>query len=154
MKVYTSKRDWVYGSLFFGISLLFVGIAIASYFDTPFSGWLLLLLILLSVNSVLLISFFFIKIRIEGEELVVNVIFDVFRVSIFKITKIRIGETMWSGFNKCGTSVGGLIIFSKFKNDLYITPKNQNEFLKELLEINRHIIIEDVRAEKASRTSA
>ena len=150
MKAYTSKRDWVYGSLFLGISLLFVGIAITSYFDTPFSGWLLLLLLLLSVNSVLLISFFFIKIRIEGEELVVNVIFDVFRVSIFKITKIRIGETMWSGFNKCGTSVGGLIIFSKFKNDLYITPKNQDEFLKELLEINRHIIIEDVR-KKASK---
>lgn len=150
MKIYTSKRDWVYGSLFLGISLLFVGIAITSYFDTPFSGWLLLLLILLSVNSVLLISFFFIKIRIEGEELVVNVIFDVFRVSIFKITKIRIGETMWSGFNKCGTSVGGLIIFSKFKNDLYITPKNQDDFLKELLEINRHIIIEDVR-KKASK---
>lgn len=150
MKVYTSKRDWVYGSLFLGISLFFVGIAITSYFDTPLSGWLLLLLILLSVNSVLLISFFFIKIRIEGEELVVNVIFDVFRVSIFKITKIRIGETMWSGFNKCGTSVGGLIIFSKFKNDLYITPKNQDDFLKELLEINRHIIIEDVR-KKASK---
>ena len=145
MKVYTSKRDWVYGSLFLGISLLFVGIAIASYFDTPFSGWLLLLLILLSVNSVLLISFFFIKIRIEGEELVVNVIFDIFRVSIFKITKIRIGETMWSGLYKCGTSTGGLIVFSKFKNDLYITPKKQDEFLDELLKVNSNIIIEDVR---------
>lgn len=148
MKVYTSKRDWVYGSLFLGISLLFVWIVIASYFDTPFSGWLVLLLILLSTNSVLLISFFFIKIRIDSEELVVNVIFDIFRVSIFKITKIRIGETMWSGFVKCGTSVGGLIIFSKYKNDLYITPKNQDEFLKELLEINSHIVIEDVRKDK------
>jgi len=148
MKVYKSKRDWIYGSLFLGISLLFVWIAIASYFDTPFSGWLTMLFLLLVVNSVLLISFFFIKIRIDSEELVVNVIFDIFRVSIFKITKIRIGETMWSGFNKCGTSVGGLIIFSKYKNDLYITPKNQDEFLKELLEINSHIVIDDVRKDK------
>ncbi|GGG57206.1 PH domain-containing protein [Epilithonimonas arachidiradicis] len=148
MKMYTSKRDWIYGSLFLGISLLFVCIVIASYFDTPFSGWLVLSLILLVVNSVLLISFFFIKIRIDGEELVVNVIFDIFRVNIFKITKIRIGETMWSGFNKCGTSVGGLIIFSKYKNDLYITPKNLDEFLKELLEINSHIVIDDVRKDK------
>lgn len=146
--MYTSKRDWIYGSLFLGISLLFVCIVIASYFDTPFSGWLVLSLILLVVNSVLLISFFFIKIRIDGEELVVNVIFDIFRVNIFKITKIRIGETMWSGFNKCGTSVGGLIIFSKYKNDLYITPKNLDEFLKELLEINSHIVIDDVRKDK------
>ena len=145
MKVYKSKRDWIYGSIFLGITLLFVGIVIASYFDMPFSGWLLLLLILLIVNSVLLISFFLIKIKIDGEELVVNVIFDIFRVSIFKITKIRIGETMWSGFHKCGTSVGGLIIFSKFNNDLYITPENQDEFLKKLLEVNSHIIIDDVR---------
>lgn len=145
MKVYASKRDWIYGSLFLGISLLFVWIVITSYFDTPFSAWLVMLFFLLLINSVLLISFFFIKIRIDGEELVVNVVFDIFRVSIFKITKIRIGETMWSGFNKCGTSVGGLIIFSKYKNDLYITPENQDEFLRELLEINRHIVIEDLK---------
>ncbi len=145
MKVYASKKDWIYGSLFLGISLLFVWIVITSYFDTPFSEWLMMLFILLLINSVLLISFFFIKIRIDGEELVVNVVFDIFRVSIFKITKIRIGETMWSGFNKCGTSVGGLIIFSKYKNDLYITPENQDEFLRELLEINRHIVIEDFK---------
>lgn len=145
MKVYASKKDWIYGSLFLGISLLFVWIVITSYFDTPFSEWLMMLFILLLINSVLLISFFFIKIRIDGEELVVNAVFDIFRVSIFKITKIRIGETMWSGFNKCGTSVGGLIIFSKYKNDLYITPENQDEFLRELLEINRHIVIEDLK---------
>ncbi|MBN9338028.1 MAG: PH domain-containing protein [Chryseobacterium sp.] len=145
MKVYASKRDWIYGSLFLGISLLVVWIVITSYFDTPFSAWLVMLFFLLLINSVLLISFFFIKIRIDGEELVVNVVFDIFRVSIFKITKIRIGETMWSGFNKCGTSVGGLIIFSKYKNDLYITPENQDEFLRELLEINRHIVIEDLK---------
>lgn len=145
MKVYASKKDWIYGSLFLGISLLFVWIVITSYFDTPFSEWLMMLFILLVINSVLLISFFFIKIRIDGEELVVNVVFDIFRVSIFKITKIRIGETMWSGFNKCGTSVGGLIIFSKYKNDLYITPENQDEFLRKLLEINRHIVIEDLK---------
>lgn len=145
MKVYASKKDWIYGSLFLGISLPFVWIVITSYFDTPFSEWLMMLFILLVINSVLLISFFFIKIRIDGEELVVNVVFDIFRVSIFKITKIRIGETMWSGFNKCGTSVGGLIIFSKYKNDLYITPENQDEFLRELLEINRHIVIEDLK---------
>lgn len=145
MKVYASKKDWIYGSLFLGISLLFVWIVITSYFDTPFSELLMMLFILLVINSVLLISFFFIKIRIDGEELVVNVVFDIFRVSIFKITKIRIGETMWSGFNKCGTSVGGLIIFSKYKNDLYITPENQDEFLRELLEINRHIVIEDLK---------
>lgn len=150
MKVYKSKRDWVYGSIFLGITLLFAVILVSSYFDSDFWNWMLMVFILGAINLIILINFFFIKITIKGEELIVSVIYNVFRINIFKITKVRIGETMWSGFNKCGTSVGGLIIFSKFKNDLYITPKNQDEFLKELLEINRHIIIEDVR-KKASK---
>ncbi|MDP9954525.1 hypothetical protein J2X97_000162 [Epilithonimonas hungarica] len=154
MNIYKSKRDWIYGSLFLGIGLLFMIIIFSAYFDMSFSEWLIMAIILSGINTVLLISFFFIKVRIDSEDLVVNVIFDIFRVSIFKITKIRIGETMWSGFHKYGTSVGGLIVFSKFKNDLYITPENRDEFLKKLLEINSHIIIDDVRVKKASRASA
>ncbi len=145
MEIYKSKRDWIYGSLFLGITLLFFVIMLLSYFDTNIIEWLILSTILLIVNLALLISFFLIKIKIDGEELIVNVVFDIFKVSIFKITKIRIGETMWSGFHKCGTSVGGLIVFSKFNNDLYITPDNQDEFLKKLQDINSHIIIDDVR---------
>lgn len=145
VKTYQSKRDWIYGSIFLGISVLFLAIVVSVYFEKDLLGWIILAFIFLIVETVLIINFFLIKIKIEGEDLVVNIIFDIFRVSIFKITKIRVGETMWSGFNKCGTSVGGLIIFSKFKNDLYITPQNPDEFLKELLEINRHIVIEDLR---------
>ncbi|WP_379965150.1 PH domain-containing protein [Epilithonimonas sp. UC225_85] len=145
MKVYKSRRDWIYGSIFLGITLLFAVILVSSYFDTGFGDWLIMFFILGGINSVLLTNFFFIKIKIKDKELIVNIIFDIFRINIFKITKVRIGETMWSGFHKCGTAKGGLIIFSKYKNDLYITPENQDEFLKQLLEINRHIIIEDVR---------
>lgn len=145
MKVYKSKRDWIYGSIFLAITLLFVVILLLSYFDTGFWDWMLMVFILGGINLIILINFFFIKIKIKDEELMVSVIYNVFRINIFKITKIRIGETMWSGFHKCGTATGGLIVFSKNKNDLYITPENQEEFLQELLKVNSHIIIEDVR---------
>lgn len=147
MKVYKSRRDWIYSLIYLVITILLVGSVISAFFDEDFTwiSWCLMVFILGGINIIILISFFFIKIKIKDEELIVNIIFDVFRINIFKITKIRIGETMWSGFNKCGTATRGLIIFSKFKNDLYITPENQEEFLKQLLEVNRHIIIEDVR---------
>jgi len=145
MKVYKSKRDWIYGSIFLGITLLFAIILVSAYFDSNFWDWMLMVFILGGINLIILINFFFIKIKIKDEELIVSVIYNVFKIDIFKITKIRIGETMWSGFHKCGTATGGLIVFSKNKNDLYITPENQDEFLKELLEINSHIIIDDVR---------
>ena len=145
MKVYKSRRDWVYVSIFLGITLLFAVILVLSYFDVGFWDWMLMVFILVGIDLIVLINFFFIKTKIKDEELIVSVIYNVFRINIFKITKIRIGETMWSGFHKCGTATGALIIFSKNKNDLYITPQNQDEFLKELLKVNSHIIIEDVR---------
>ena len=147
MKIFTSRLDGIYATMYIVITVFLLGIVGVSYFDGDLNvlGWSILTAILLAVVMVLSISFFFIKIKIKDEELIVSVIYNVFRINIFKITKIRIGETMWSGFHKCGTATGGLIIFSKNKNDLYITPENQDEFLKQLLEVNRHIIIEDVR---------
>ncbi|KFC19932.1 PH domain-containing protein [Chryseobacterium sp. FH1] len=147
MKIFTSRLDGIYATMYIVITVFLLGIVGVSYFDEDLNvlGWSILTAILLAVVVVLSISFFFIKIKIKDEELIVSVIYNVFRINIFKITKIRIGETMWSGFHKCGTATGGLIIFSKNKNDLYITPKNQDEFLEELLKVNSHIIIEDVR---------
>ncbi|WP_028121323.1 PH domain-containing protein [Epilithonimonas tenax] len=145
MKVYKSRRDWIYASMFLGITLLLAIILVSSYFDSDFRNWMLMVFILVGIDLIILINFFFIKTKIKDEELIVSVVYNVFKINIFKITKVRIGETMWSGFHKCGTATGGLIVFSKNRNDLYITPENQDEFLEELLKINRHIIIEDVR---------
>ncbi len=145
MKVYKSRRDWIYASMFLGITLLLAIILVSSYFDSDFRNWMLMVFILVGIDLIILINFFFIKTKIKDEELIVSVVYNVFKINIFKITKVRIGETMWSGFYKCGTATGGLIVFSKNRNDLYITPENQDEFLEELLKINRHIIIEDVR---------
>lgn len=147
MKVYKSRRDWIYTLMYIMISLFLLVVVVISSLDKNFDllNWVILTLILGIVNVLILINWFLIKTKIDRDELIVNAIFDIFKVDIFKITKIRIGETMWSGFHKCGTATGGLIVFSKNKNDLYITPENQDEFLKELLKVNRHIIIEDVR---------
>jgi hypothetical protein len=100
--------------------------------------------IFLIIISILVISIVKLKIRIEGNFLLIKIIFTMYKTDISKIYKIRKGETMWSGVNKFGTSTNGLIIFTKHLNDLYITPENEELFLNELQKINPNIILEKI----------
>lgn len=94
------------------------------------------------IISIVIVSILQLKITIDGNFLIVKIIFTVYKTDILKIYKVRKGETMWSGFNKFGTSTNGLIIFTKHRNDLYITPENEEFFLNELQKINPNIIVE------------
>ena len=94
------------------------------------------------IIAILIVSILKLKISIKGNLLLIRIIFIVYKTDINKIYKVRKGETMWSGFNKFGTSTNGLIIFTKHLNDLYITPENEELFLNELLKINPNIILE------------
>jgi hypothetical protein len=100
--------------------------------------------IFLIIISILVISIVKLKIRIEGNFLLIKIIFTMYKTDISKIYKVRKGETMWSGINKFGTSTNGLIIFTKHLNDLYITPENEDLFITELQKINPYIIIEKI----------
>lgn len=99
--------------------------------------------IFLIIIFILIVSILKLKIRIEGDFLLIKIIFTMYKTDINKIYKVRKGETMWSGFNKFGTTTNGLIIFTKHLNDLYITPDNEELFLNELQKINPNIIIEN-----------
>ena len=87
-------------------------------------------------------SFLLLKIIIIGDKMIVQHFFSLYKLDIKTITKIKKGETMWFGLHKHGTSRKGLIISSKFKNDLYITPQNEEVFFQKLLQINPNISIE------------
>jgi hypothetical protein len=100
--------------------------------------------IFLIIVSILILSIIKLKINIEGNFLLIKIIFTVYKTDINKIYKVRKGETMWSGVNKFGTSTNGLIIFTKHLNDLYITPENEELFLIELQKINPNIILEKI----------
>lgn len=51
---------------------------------------------------------------------------------------------MWSGFHKYGTATKGLIVFARYKDDLYISPENEELFYQKILEINPEVVIENV----------
>lgn len=86
----------------------------------------------------------YLYIKICGERLSVFFFFKVYSSPIKNITKIRKGETMWSGLHKYGTTTKGLIVFASYANDLYITPENEANFIECLQKINPSIKFETV----------
>jgi len=140
--IFKTKYDRVFGGLFLGIVLFLALLNLIAYFDQVEAG-LVLSLIFLPILFLMFLSGLSLKIMIVEHDLIVKILgISFYKVNIRKINKIKIGETMWSGLHKYGTSANGIIIFSKYKNDCYITPTESKQFLEALLVINPHIIIE------------
>lgn len=141
----TKKSDKVFLLLYLGISFFLLSIALYTYLveDDLFvflpMGIIVVLLLFLHFGSQN-----FLKIIIKKNRLTIKFLFKLYSVEIKNITKIRKGETMWSGFHKYGTATKGLIVFAKYHNDLYITPENETLFIESLRKINPEIIFETV----------
>ncbi|WP_228411611.1 PH domain-containing protein [Chryseobacterium sp.] len=137
--------DSVFKGLYAGVFMFLACIAVISFLqdEDPKVLWamgtVIGFLMFVLISGVLKV-----KIVIEASFLRIYYFFKVYETDILQITKIRKGETMWSGFHKYGTGTKGLIIFSKFKNDLYITPENEDFFYHKILEINPDVVIEKI----------
>jgi hypothetical protein len=62
------------------------------------------------------------------------------KIEIDKIHEIIKGKTLWSGF-KPATARNGLIIKYEKYNEIYISPKTNDSFVKKILELNDKIKI-------------
>ena len=141
----TKKIDKTFLWLYLGLFIFLFGIAFFTYLEENDPSVFLAMSIIVCVISIMTIAgSFWLKIFIKENFLIVHFFFDVFKTDIRNITRIRKGETMWSGFHKYGTGTKGLIVFSKFKNDLYITPQDEELFYRKILEINPDVVIEKV----------
>lgn len=142
--IYKTKYDRVFISILVGLGFFLVLLNLLAYLDVAEAG---LVLTMIFVPLFLLIFFagLSLKIIISDQDLIVKIFrINFYKINIRKINKIKIGETMWVGSHKYGTSTKGIIIFSKYKDDCYITPKESDLFLKDLLAINPYITIEKV----------
>ncbi len=139
------KSDLTFKLLHGGIFLFLFGIGLFGYLQTKnIKEFIPPFLISLAIIVISLLAHYRMKFIIDNQYLIVNCFLNLYKTDIRNITKIRKGETMWSGLQKYGTTTKGLIVFSKFKNDLYITPENEELFYQKILEINPNIIIEKV----------
>jgi hypothetical protein len=62
------------------------------------------------------------------------------KIEIDKINEIIKGKTLWSGL-KPATARNGLIIKYEKYNEIYISPKTNESFVKKILELNEKIKI-------------
>ncbi len=62
------------------------------------------------------------------------------KIEIDKIHEIIKGKTLWSGF-KPATARNGLIVKYGKYNEIYISPKTNDSFVKKILELNNKIKI-------------
>ena len=141
----TKKTDKTFALIFIGLLIFLSAITTSTFLVENDAMVFLPMGIILGVLFVL--SFLTnksLQIIIENNFLIVHLFFELYKTDIKNITKIRKGETLWSGIHKYGTGTKGLIVFSKFKNDLYITPENEDLFFQKILEINPEVVIEKV----------
>lgn len=82
------------------------------------------------------------KYYIDENVLVSQILFYKYRVNIETIRKIEYNHTIFVGTTtKLGWDTNGLIVhFNKF-DDYFISPKNKEQFIAQLLEINPNIEI-------------
>ena len=141
----TKKVDTTFLLLYFAISLILISAAILAYvaendvFVFIPMGGIVAAILLLQV-----LSQRYLKIIIKNDQLIIRYFFKVYDTPVKNVTKIRKGETMWSGLHKYGTTTKGLIIFADYANDLYITPQNEALFIETLQNINPEIKLENV----------
>ncbi|MDP2454517.1 MULTISPECIES: PH domain-containing protein [unclassified Kaistella] len=140
--VFKTRIGKSFVALYLLIFLIILSMSIVTYYSANDSS---MFSFMAGISTVALIfmssTFFLLKIKIEDDFLCVDLFYPIYKVDIRTITTIQMGKTMWFGFHKHGTATKGLIISSQFKNDVYITPQNEQEFLQKLLNINPNINI-------------
>ena len=141
----TKKIDITFSLIFGGLILFLLAITVSTFIiDNDKAVFIPMGMIMGFLFVLNFLTEKWLQIIIENNYLIVHLFFDLYKTDIKTITKIRKGETMWSGLHKYGSGAKGLIVFSKFKNDLYITPENEELFYQKILEINPEVVIEKV----------
>lgn len=138
MKIYKAKK----GSLIRGIILLLFGLPFFVYLIDSKTIETYPVILLPLISPLFFILWFYVgtSYRLEGDQLYYKSGFIKGRIPIFEIREIQNDTTLWAGL-KPSLSNGGIIIkFGKF-DEIYIAPENNEELIKDLVNINPSIKI-------------
>lgn len=143
-KIFTSKKDNLFSFIIIATCFLLCSMPIF-YLIKPeeykIDGFIMIIFILTCITF-LLWTFFGIKYKLTPKELKYNAGPIKGAIKIESIKRIERNKTMWSG-TRIASSRNGLIIKYNSFDEIYISPKSNEEFLTEILKINPHIKIED-----------
>ena len=134
-----SRKDYLFKTITFSVLTLFSIIIIKILNKTVLTIDDIVGLIIIGLTTILLIWIFygtFYKI----EKNILKYYSGPIRgcIDINKIRTIYKGKTKWVGMKPATATKGLIIKYDKF-NDIYISPKSNDDFIKKLLEINNKI---------------
>jgi hypothetical protein len=139
---FESKKDLFFSATILAISGLLISITVTGVLNGKMETneyWVLI--VVLGVLILLLSLFFNTRYNLSKEH---GLIYQSGpfkgKISINRITKVEKGKTLWVGL-KPATARKGLIIKYDTYNEIYISPKTNESFIKKLLELNPNIII-------------
>jgi len=132
---FKARRDAFFTIIFLATTLLICGVVVLMIIDKELNPTLFIVLI---AQSLLVSVFFNTYYQINNAELFYRSGFFKGTIDILTIRELEVNTTMWAG-NKPALARNGIIIKYNKYDDIYVSPKKQNEFITELLKINSEI---------------
>ena len=139
---FKSKKDILFSFIILGISAFLTGIMIFNSINGKFEteGYWPLFLVF-SVVGLLLWIYFGTNYELSKKDGLIYRSGPLNgKINTDRITEIIKGKTLWVGFRPATARKGLIIKYDKY-NELYITPKTNESFIKKILELNNGIII-------------
>ncbi|MFT4805066.1 MAG: hypothetical protein ACI9YE_002281 [Psychroserpens sp.] len=137
---FKSRKDILFQLTTFGFSILFIGVALFQLVQYGFNNSISFCssVLLLAVAGLLLWMYLDTTYELTPIELKYKCGPIRGAIPIKDILEIIKGKTLWSGF-KPATARNGLIIKYRKYNEIYISPKTNDTFVRNILELNSSI---------------
>ncbi|WP_124980498.1 PH domain-containing protein [Nonlabens xiamenensis] len=141
---FNSRKDILFSTIIFGMNAFLIGVTILGILYGELGGnnyWILILL--LAVIGFLFWIYFGTNYELNKNNGLI------YRsgpfhgtISIDRITEIVKGKTLWVGFRPATARKGLIVKYDKF-DEIYISPKTNDSFIRKILELNGEIKISE-----------
>lgn len=138
---FQSRKDIVVSSLIFGMNAFLVGLFVLKVFTNGIreSEYLDFLIILIFILFMFWL-YFGTSYELKQKKLVYRSGPFKGKIQIDLITEIVKGKTLWVGFKPALARNGLIVKYNKY-DEIYISPKTNETFIKKILEVNSKIKI-------------
>lgn len=138
---FQSRKDLLFSTVIIASSAILIGACVVAFVKGNIkTDELWLIPILLFVAFLLLWLFFGTHYELTDQNFIYKSGPVKGSISLDRIKEIAVGKTLWVGYRPATARKGLIVKYDKF-NEIYITPKTNEAFIKKLLELKSDIKI-------------
>lgn len=138
---FKSRKDLLFSTVILGSCTILIGACVVAFVKGNIKAdeyWLIPILLL--VAFVLLWLFFGTHYELTPQKFIYKSGPMKGTISLDRIKEITVGKTLWVGYRPATARKGLIVKYDSF-NEIYITPKTNETFIKKLLELKNDIKI-------------